>query len=320
MELHHSTKSELTNLFLDKDLDVNHLLAGNVITWISGGAITLAIIGAGLALYFLDIHRRDKMLNLLKRNCERRIWWKGIPDDQVIEDIRYLGEQGKTRGEKIQALEILEKLTAKVQAHKRYQGNGLEGIIEAIESIIRPETDADSFMKGIFILKSIAEKSQNSEHKSLADRDWVLRALQRLGNISCAMDNKQPARIILDAIEFVSRAPNSAFAEATLGLFDLGIAALEYDNFLIAAAALNKLEAMTWPKEPLDAAHSSAYLGLIAHFWVREGSGRQRALSGLKGVRFRPSRRKCLISAQEFFYRTARFNTADLLSKMIAAK
>ena len=117
----------------------------------------------------------------------------------------------------------------------------------------------------------------------------------------------------------LSRAPNGAFKWASLALSDLGITALEHKHFFVAAAALNKLEAITHPKERLDATTSPAYLGLIAHFWVREGSARQRALSGLKGVRFRPSRWKCLISAQEFFYRTARFNTADLLSEMIAA-
>ena len=156
-------------------LDVNHLLAGNITTWISDGAITIAIITAGIALYFQDIHRRDKMLNGLRGDCERNIGQKGIPDDQVIEDIRYLGEQGKTRGEKVQALEILERLSAKVQAHKRYQGDGLEAIIEAIEFIVQTKTDVDCFMEGILILKSIAEKSQTSEYNSFADRNWVLR-------------------------------------------------------------------------------------------------------------------------------------------------
>lgn len=86
-------------------------------------------------------YRTDSLLNNLKGKCERRIRNNGIPDEQILDDIRYLGEQGKSRWYKIRILEILEQLAYKIQAHKRYHGNGLEGVIQAIELALQKETD-----------------------------------------------------------------------------------------------------------------------------------------------------------------------------------
>jgi hypothetical protein len=281
--------------------------------------VIITLITAGLVGGWSLRYRRDSLLNNLKGKCEKHIRRDGIPDEQVLEDIRYLGEQGKARGEKTRVLEILEQLAYKVQADKHYQGKGLEDIIKAIEFTVQKDADVDSFTRGVLTLKHIVEKMPKSELDSSSDVGLVLRALQRLGAIVFTIDNEQSARKITEAIQFVSRAPDGAFSEAALALSELGVAALENGRFLVAVETLSKLEAMTSRKEPVDAANSSAYLGLIAHFWAREGSARQRALSSLKNVKFTPSRSKCLRGAQESFFRTARFTTADLLSKMIAA-
>jgi hypothetical protein len=279
----------------------------------------IALTTVGLVGVWSLRYRRDSLLNNLKGKCELRIRRDGIPDEQVLDDICYLGEQGKSRGYKIRILEILERLAYKIQAHKRYHGNGLEDIIQAVELALQKETDVTNFTRGVLTLKHILENEPKSKVDSSADTGAILRALQRLGAIAITMDNERPARKILETVEFVSRSPDGAYSEAALALFELGAAALEHRRSLIAVETLNKLESMTSRKEPLDAANSSAYLGLIAHFWAREGSARQRALSSLKGVKFSPSRLKCLRAAREFFFRTARFTTADLLSEMIAA-
>jgi hypothetical protein len=263
-------------------------------------------------------YRIDSLLNNLKGKCERRIRRDGIPDKQVLDDICYLGDYGKVRGYKIRILEILEKLAYKIQAHKCYRGNGLEDIIQAIELATQKDIDVTNFTQGVLTLKHILEHGLKSETDSSSDTGAILRALQRLGAIAITMDNERPVRKILETVEFVSRSPNGAFSEAALALFELGAAALKHEHFLIAVETLSKLEGMICRKEPVDTEHSIAYLGLVAHFWAMEGSARQRALSSLKGIKFSPSRPKCLKSAQEFFFMTTRFTTADLLSGMIS--
>jgi hypothetical protein len=279
--------------------------------------ITLSVVGLS-SVWFLQVwYRRDKLLNSLKGKCERRIRRDGFLDEQVLDDIRYLGEQGKTRGFKIRILEIFERLAFKVQAQERYQGSELEDIVRAIELSLQKDTDAASFTQGILTLKHILEREPTSRVDSSADVGAILRAVQRLGDVAITMDNERPARMILETVEFVSRSPDGAYSKSTLALYELGTAALANGHFLIAVETLDKLDTMIHRIEPVDAVHSSAYLGLIAHFWARKGSARKHALSSLRSIKFSPSRTKCLISAQRFYFRTARFTTADILSKMM---
>jgi hypothetical protein len=254
----------------------------------------------------------------LTQKCNQHIRSSGFPDVQVLYDIQYFGGQGNSSGEKMQVLEIFERLAYKVQSQEGYHGNGLEDIIQVIELTIQKDTDAVSFVQGISTLKHILDYEPKSSVDSSTDTGTVLRALQRLGTIAITMDSERPTRKILETVESISRSPNDAFSEAALALFELGAASLEYGRFLVAVETLSRFEAMICRKEPVNAANSAAYLGLVAHFWARGGSARQRALSGLKGIKFSPSRPKCLKSAQQSFYGTARFTTADLLSKMIA--
>jgi hypothetical protein len=288
----------------------------DVAQWILDVAITATILGCSLLFILLKAYQKDALLARLKKDCIRRIKSNGYPEDQAIEDIRDLGEQGDTRGEKIQVLEIFDGIVAKVQAHPSYDGRRLEKITEAIEFALQTETEVDSFVRGVHILKSIISNSQKLKLDS-ADRGRALRALQRLGAIACVMDNERPVRTVLDAVEFVGQ--NGTFSEATLVAFELGVASLKHGKFLVAVQALNKLETLTSAKEPLDAKNAAAYLGLVAHFWARGGSARQRAFAGLKGMKLKPTRQSCLKGAQKIHYRATRFETADLLTKMAVA-
>jgi hypothetical protein len=280
--------------------------------------ITLIVLTPAIILRVFQVsYRRNEILSSLKQKCDRHIE-EGFLDHLALEDIQYLGELGKTRGEKIQVLEILEQLAYKMQTCAYYQGRGLENIIKAIEFTLQKDTDSDSFARGVLILQHIIENISKSKFDSSYDVGLVLKTLGRLGVIAFTIDSERSARKIVETIQFISRTPDGGFLEAALALFELGVTALEHGQFLVAVEALNKLEAMTCQKEPVNVVNSSTYLGLVAHFWARGDSARQRALSGLKGIKFSPSRSKCLKSAQQSFFGTARFTTADLLSKMIA--
>jgi hypothetical protein len=277
-------------------------------------SVSLLLLGWWLQV----LYRRDRLINQLMERCKQRIQKKKNIEAQILDDIRYLGEKGKARGSKFRILEIFERLAYKVQSQEGYHGNELEDIIQVIEFTIQKDTDAVSFVQGISTLKHILDYEPKSSVDSSTDTGTALRALQRLGAIAITMDNERPTRKILETVESISRSPNGVFSEAALALFELGAASLEHGRFLVAVETLSRLEAMICRKEPVNAANSAAYLGLVAHFWSKGGSARRRALSGLKGIKFTPSRSKCLKSAQQSFYGTARFTTADLLSEMSA--
>jgi hypothetical protein len=292
----------------------------NIGQWIAGVIITIDIAAVGAVWYLFTIYRSDGILNLLEQKCLRQIRQTGAPDDKIIEDIKYLGEQRKTGRDKARVIGVLGALAEKVQAHSLYEGNGLEDIIAAIEFILRKDPDYHSFGTGIRTLRCIVENLQAPRFISPGDMGLVLRALRRLGEITYTMDNIRPALLVLGTIRFVSNGKNGAFSDASLSFLEIGAIALNNKSFLVARGALSRLEAMMWPKQPLDAETSAAYLGLLAHFWVLKDSARRHALSSLEGVDFSPSREQCLIDAQEIHYKATRFETADNLSRWVSGR
>ena len=87
----------------------------------------------------------------------------------------------------------------------------------------------------------------------------------------------------------------------------------------MAIAALSKLEALAERRVPLEGEVAADLLGLLAHFW--DGGRTARRHAGLVLERmaalFEPSLRDCIEAAIEHQYRTAKFDTADQLYKML---
>jgi len=285
---------------------------------IAGVFITIAIVMTGIVWVLYWFYRGDAILNILKRKCIAQIKRKGVPDERIIKDIQYLGERGGTGRDKIRVLRVLESLAENVQSHEYYDGNKLGNIVEAIEFILRKEPDYLSFNSGLKRLKDIVERLKSLNFASSADTGSVLRALRRLGEIACTLEEVNLALGVLDTIKFVCEGSDEEYKDAGLAFFQIGAIALQKKSYLVAVKGLTQLETMTWPKQPLDAQSSVAYLGLIAHFWVRNGSARKKALSSLNGIEFKPSRLQCLYIAKEIHYEAARFDTADVLTKLIA--
>jgi hypothetical protein len=289
--------------------NINRCYAGGIL-------ITLAIIVLLYVWYLQLSYLKGNIIIRLKNKCMWRIWWNGRINPEIISDIQYLGEHGKSAGEKIQVLNVLESIAKRVQDHKRYQGSELEEIIKAFEFIMKKDPDVDSFIEGIEVLKRIVGNIIRLNLGSSADAGLLLRTFQRLGSVAFAWDDVRPARKMLEAVDFFGRNIPGAFPMVALILLELGKEALARSRFLVAGEALSQLEAITWPRQPLDSQNAAAYLGLIAHFWSKEGSARQKAESSLDGVVFsRP--RDCIREARIIHFNATRFDTADKLAQML---
>lgn len=289
-------------------------------SWFASWIITFAIFALGMAWLIQVYHRRDRVLKLLKRKCRRHIAREATPNGVALEDIQYLGEQSETRSEKTQILSIFDELLTQLQDHKRYSSNGLESVISSLEVVLQKEDDVESFIRGIGILRRTVETLRARGFPSAPDVGFVLRALRRLGITALSVDNERPTRHVLDAIVLTSQKPHGVFLSASIAVFELGAAALQQEKFPIATETLSKLEAMTWPRQPLKVSDAIAYLGLIAHFWSRGGSARQVAEHSLEDVEFAPSLEECLGGARQVHWEAARFDTADKLTDMIESR
>jgi hypothetical protein len=259
------------------------------------------------------------IIKRLKRRIQKRIARDGRVEQAVVEDIRCLGEHGQTVSQRIEALNVLEYLVEQVMADRRYEGNGLDETIAATEAILRKEADSESFVGGIRVFALIIQKSQRLGLDDSADLQSALRSLQRLGSIAFEWSDERPARKILDLVDFAVRKLPFTFRTSTLVLFELGKEALAKSRFLVAVEALNRLEALTWPLQPLKAPDAAAYLGLIAHFWAAAGSARQRAFSSVENLDFVGSFRECLRMVRDIHYAAARFETADKLTAFLTS-
>lgn len=281
--------------------------------------MTLIVVTPFLLLWLLRAsYRKDRILDHLNRKCNRRIRREGRPDEVVVDDILFLGERGKTPSERVRVLKVLESIAREVQSNKQYVGSGLEDIVRTIELILQKDENVYSFTEGIMILARILENTPRNQSHSSPDAGSVLRTLARLGGIASTMTNERPARKIMEAVAAASVQSMSVFSEASLAFLEIGRVALDKGYFLVAAEALNKLETMTWARQPLDGKSGTAYLGLVAHFWCNGGSARRRAMISLKGVKFISSRRRCLKEAQEIHFKAARWDTAEALAAMTA--
>jgi len=223
-----------------------------------------------------------------------------------LNDLIDLGEQGNAGDEKEMVLKVLNRLAANVQGTKGYQGVELEELIRGIERVIanreKPGNDRN-FSSAGEILKRIRQRANESRSPFYLDADLALKGLGRLGVM---------------AIDRRSEAVAQGFLEALSGnsqkVFEMGKAALRAQYFLLALAALSRLETLAETPAPNDV-NISALLGLVAYFRAAGSSARQRAELSLSQSPeiFTPSLPKCLQNAYDYYYSLADYETADQL-------
>lgn len=278
----------------------------------SSGIMTLVILSLLPFSYWLASYRRDRVLNYLGKKCKRKIIRTGSPDEEMLADLQYLGEQGNAGIEKEQTLKILGQLANQIQKQKNYKGNGLEPILRAIEVTLLGG-DVENFSRASKIFQRLIIKLQQGEHTEASDMGAILRVLQRVGGMALEVESELAALAILDIITLVGQGTDGAFHLNNPILFELGVKALEKRRFLFAVAVLNRLETMIIQERALTPAKSVNYLGLLAHFWNAGTAAKERARLSLKNHNCQSILQESLLAAKKYHTAMTQFETVDKL-------
>jgi hypothetical protein len=284
--------------------------------WSSAVLVSLAILSVVPFWYVQSLYRRDRVLAYLERKCNNNIGRRTIIDEEAFEDIQYLGENGRTGIEKKQVLEVITRLTKKIQSHPHYSGASLEQIALAIQATLR-QCDTENFLKGITIIKNSIISLEEHNLTSAPDMGMALRTLRRLGELAIEQNSEIATLSVLDAAALGGQDSNGVFCLATKVLLELGTMALKARQYFVAVAVLNRLESMTLHGQPLTPERASDYLGLIAHFWNAGIALKDRAIASVENTDFQPSLEACIATSKKTHVRQADFETADYLTMML---
>jgi hypothetical protein len=291
----------------------------------AGAAIIVFIVFLTLVFWLIQTkeHCREAIIRSLRKCCMENIRRRGILPERTLADIVYLGEQGEPGHEKKQVLEALDGLAAGVQSREQYTGYELEGLIQGVETTTLGGArvgDLDNFLRAAEVIEHILLRLQRPDLSAAPDTAIALWTLERLGVVSLALVPERAALAVLQVVASAAERQNGAFQFATERLFSIGRAALvDARCFLVAVAALSKLEASAERRTPLKGEVAADLLGLLAEFWASGDTARRHARSVLERVagHFDPSLLDCMAAAIEHQYTTAHFDTADRLADML---
>lgn len=297
-------------------LDGGHITANTVMTLVM------------LAVFFTVLlqirgYRRDGLVRYLHGQCKKSISKSGTLGERSLVDLVYLGEQGDPGRAKTQVIEVFNELAAQVQGREKYAGEGLADLIHGIENTLvggPKQGNLKNFEDATITLERVLLRLGDKGLSVAPDAANALSTLERLGVAALKLDSGRAAIAALQVVASAAEGQSGASQFASERLFNIGMSALgDGRHYLIAIAALNKLEALADQSAPIQGEMAADLLGLLAHFWTNGDTARRHARIVLARMdsRFTPSLEQCLQAAIEHQYRTAHFDTADKLGEML---
>ena len=254
-------------------------LSSNTISYISAALVSLI---PGLSLLFgfslLSGYKRKNVVLCLEKRLVRQ-WkkYKNINADD-LNDLVYLGMLGKQGYEKKIVIESLNRVSFCIQQSTTYNGGKLEPIIKGFRDIITSSYHPLSEENMIEITESfklIWERLSKLNHNNDCDLDqvFIIDVVTDIGKLAVTRYSDSLTLLILNSFPHCS-------ANFT---FEIGRAALKLNRYLIAMAALNKLEyvaeaGLSEKKElPYESDNIYLFIGLHAYFCSHGYSTRRRA-------------------------------------------
>jgi hypothetical protein len=265
------------------------------------------------------LFRRDSVLGSLTKQCMQKLRSDGFVDEEALEDIGYLGEQGASGSEKTRVLESLDTLIKSVQAHGEYEGDGgLEPLLELIEATLRSDTDIDDLLYGIEIIGKATETLRRLELVSSHDVSLCLIRVQQLGMQALNIDSDKAAFQVLDTVAPLMQTSGGVSESSSWVVFGLGAAAMGRKLYGFGVAALSALEGLAGREFTSSKKVPAAYLGLVAHFWAGGRAAQGRARQSIEGMGLLSSLREHVETSHRHLVWRTQFETADKLDAMLA--
>lgn len=288
------------------------LFAAFSVTFLPFGVL---IFGLGLNNQF----KREKVIDRLADELLRTLDAKQNIDTLALADLGYLGEHGRAGSEKQMVLDVIDRLAEtvqeKVKTYKlKYRGYELESLIRHIPAMLdNPNQPGDdqNYRRAVEVLANIWRwvAAPKVSDDALSTRE----ALRHLGVKSVEKTTEDTALAYLEI---------AADCDSQM-VFEMGLAALKFKRHTLAAAALNKLEAMAnnavGGAAEVNRETKSNLIGMAADLAADGPSGIIRAETTLhlNADIFSPSLRHALSDATNYHYDAGRFEIADKIRQLI---
>jgi len=241
--------------------------------------------------------------------------------NDYFENIRLLGRESKSSGEKLWAIEAVGKIASYRLSRTNYAGNEMEAAIDALRGIIlegRQGSSPEIFHKAIEILNQIIQKHRERPGLSQADLRWSLKALSDLGQEAIKFPTPDVTIACINVLESSSRPLSPS---ASQGLSEIASVALQEGVILVAMQALNIIGSAVYENGLEDTKLQEIlydYLGLLGAFWAHGESAQSIANRDLNDLKAggKINLKELVERAIEHHRETMRFEVADKISKM----
>jgi len=292
--------------------------------------------------------RRMAIVRALEREVGRRIRKSGRLREQSLDDLVDLGRQSQPGREKELVLDSLQGLSVRVYRHAKYAGDGFEDLVFGVMDIVLGSplqgngqnfASATRILQGIVLRYESVESapvesaevipsagarsarargagSENSARLKHADLIVAIRALSKLGKVACRLDQEAIPLAVVQAVS-TSRVERAAIF-VSQALFEVGVAAIETDQMLVAMSAIEKLLNLVEIQKPARGELVADTLGLLAHFHASGDTGR--AFARVRLARLEVCLSDALIDALDaaavHCAQTTHFRTADRIRQL----
>ena len=220
--------------------------------------------------------RREKIVEKLTLGIldglEKKIRIGGGP----FSDLANLGKQCDPGQEREMVVIAYKNIVKAVIAHPAYKGDSFEMLIDELVHMLAsdPESkDLNNYEIAIKILSAIL--SAKPQMESGYDRRRAIHAVSKLGQtLIVNFKSVERDNIILEYIDSLELAlpRQEMLTEVSQALFEIGVCAAGESHDFVYVAILDKMTALAEARSPLPSEFTTDFFGLLAHFWVEDGS------------------------------------------------
>lgn len=273
-----------------------------------------------LTLWFLYNHLmrsqgyRAKIVDVIKKKILENYGQSGNIDKAFLKDLEHLGIYSKAGAETANAIEALEELLIRINENKEiaFDNDNLIAIIETLCVCVTNSVEPGSKKNMVDVLtiyKSILmDLKKYSSRENILNYGNETRILKdnttTIAVTSLKRDYSDMMPLILNVLTLIPRSSDK--------LFDIGLLALEKNEFQIATNVLSEI----MDRDNQDYLTMNNYLGLVAHFFFAGNTARKWAKRSLENNRIKISK-KVLKDAMEYHYIISNFITVDKLEQLL---
>lgn len=263
---------------------------------------------------------REAVVSRITKRIIARLQSEKILDEDDISDLVFIGTASQPGDQKNISLKAISVITKTVLSLPNYEGCQMEGIINAIRSIVIEGKDIgtpENFYMAFDILRQIIDKYYKTIkiHPTLSDSDLAqtYKLLSEMGQVALGFP--------VDGVSFTSISTIGSYdtlnPAASQRLSEIGAAATKKDRMGVAMNALHKLEfAINNSEKPVEDEILYDYVGMLGAFWCHGESAQKQVKQNLDDLKERANLRKLVSDSIHHHSRVSRFTVADHIRAM----